>query len=127
MDKLMNSLGTRYTMYFNKKYNRVGRLYQDVYKAVPVVREPQSIYLTKYIHKQALNFQGVALYEVQPCSYKEYIGERNTEWVDPSEVLAYFSETNPELSYASFVKEGSDGKEATLINGIAIEDNDDNP
>ncbi|EKD90217.1 MAG: Transposase, partial [uncultured bacterium] len=34
IDKFMNSLGTRYTMYFNKKYRRVGSLYQGVYKAV---------------------------------------------------------------------------------------------
>ena len=33
IDKFMNSLGTRYTMYFNKKYDRVGSLYQGVYKA----------------------------------------------------------------------------------------------
>src|SRR3989344_3327786 len=28
IDKFMNSLCTRYTMYFNKKYKRVGSLYQ---------------------------------------------------------------------------------------------------
>lgn len=41
IDKFMNSLGTRYTMYFNKKYKRVGSLYQGVYKAVLVTTEPQ--------------------------------------------------------------------------------------
>lgn len=125
IDKFMNSLGTRYTMYFNKKYNRVGRLYQDVYKAVPVIREPQFIYLSKYIHKQALAIQGVALHEIQPCSYKEYIGERSTEWIDPSEVLAYFSETNPEFSYSSFVKESPDDGEVTMVNDITLEEEDD--
>src|SRR3989344_8382940 len=75
IDKFMNSIGTRYTMYFNKKHGRVGSLYQDVYKAVSVVREPQFIYLSKYIHKQALALQGDALQD-QPSSYKEYIGER---------------------------------------------------
>src|SRR3990167_2730154 len=29
MDQFMNSLWTRYTMYFNKKYKRIGPLFQD--------------------------------------------------------------------------------------------------
>jgi len=45
MDKFMNSLGTRYTMYFNKKYKRVGSLYQGVYKAVLVDSDVQFLYL----------------------------------------------------------------------------------
>ncbi len=32
MDNFINSLGTRYTMYFNKKYQRVGKLYQGYIK-----------------------------------------------------------------------------------------------
>ena len=31
--RFMTSLGTRYTLYFNYKYNRVGRLFQGTYKA----------------------------------------------------------------------------------------------
>lgn len=34
IDGFMNSLCTRYTMYFNRKYKRIGPLYQDVYKQV---------------------------------------------------------------------------------------------
>ncbi|EKE00471.1 MAG: Transposase, partial [uncultured bacterium] len=36
MHKFMQSIGTRYTMYFNRKYKRVGFLYQDIYKAAEV-------------------------------------------------------------------------------------------
>lgn len=54
IDRFMNSLCTRYSMYFNKKYKRVGALYQGVYKAVTVDHDEQFIYLSKYIHKQAL-------------------------------------------------------------------------
>jgi REP element-mobilizing transposase RayT len=108
IDKFMNSLGTRYTMYFNRKYKRVGSLYQAVYKAVLVENEAQFIYLSKYIHKQALALQGLALQEGQPCSYVEYLGIRKTEWVIPEEVLGYFSKTNPTLSYKSFVLEQDD-------------------
>ena len=121
IDKFMNSFCTRYTMYFNKKYDRVGSLYQGVYKALSVENEPQFIYLSKYIHKQALALQGEALQD-QPSSYKDYIGERKTDWIQPWEVLSYFSKTNSNLSYESFVNEYPDDKEQTLINEIALED-----
>jgi len=107
IDRFMQSLSTRYTGYFNRKYKRVGALYQDTYKAVGVVTEPQFIYLSKYIHKQALASPGRTLqgWERQPSSYEEYLGQRKTEWVHPEEVLAYFSKANPAKDYQAFVEE----------------------
>jgi len=118
IDKFMRSLCTRYTMYFNKKYKRVGSLFQSVYKAVSILNESQFLHLSRYIHKQALASQGESL-EDQPCSYKEYLGLRKTEWVKPDEVLSYFSTTNPTLSYESFIKEGED---IDYIKNIRIEE-----
>lgn len=100
IDKFMNSLGTRYTMYFNRKYKRVGSLYQNVYRAVLVNTEKQFLYLSKYIHKQAL-----ALQSNQPCSFSDYLGLRKTSWVHPEEILSYFSKTNALLSYENFILE----------------------
>ena len=61
IDKFVQSLSTRYTIYFNQKYKRVGSLFQGVYKAVLVISEPQFLYLSRYIHKQALALQGETL------------------------------------------------------------------
>ncbi|MEK7521684.1 MAG: transposase [Patescibacteria group bacterium] len=108
IDRFMSSLGTRYTMYFNKKYKRVGTLCQGVYKAVLVETDEQLLHLTRYIHKQALASQGETLrsWEAgQPCSYPEYLGKRKTEWVKPEEILTFFSKTNKKLSYKSFVNQ----------------------
>lgn len=102
IDRFMQSLCTRYTMYFNKKYKRVGSLFQGVYKAAPVIHEDQYLHLSRYIHRQALNLQGETL-EKQPCSYYEYLGKRNTQWIYPNEILSYFSKTNSQLSYEAFV------------------------
>ena len=93
----MNSLGTRYTMYFNKKYKRVGSLYQGVYKAAPITNEGYFLHLSRYIHKQA--------YKTQPCSYNNYLKKKKTAWVKPEEILSYFSAQNPQLSYEAFVKQ----------------------
>lgn len=120
IDKFMQSLCTRYTMYFNKKYKRVGGLCQDTYKAVLVENEAQFLYLSKYIHKQALASQGVTLRGWgQPSSYPEYLGKRKTEWVHPEEILSFFSKNNPNLSYEAFVAEED---ELELLPGIVVED-----
>ena len=100
IDKFMNSLGTRYTMYFNKKYERVGSLYQGVYKAAPILEETHYLHLSRYIHKQA--------YKTQPCSYDEYLRKKITAWVKPDEILNFFSKTHPYLSYEAFVKSTDD-------------------
>lgn len=119
IDQFMNSLATRYTIYFNCKYKRVGPLYQGVYKAVMVTTDKQLLHLTRYIHKQALALQGEAWEVKQPCSYPEYIGIRKTVWVKPEEVLAYFSKNNPKLSYKSFVSQTED---ISLIQKLILED-----
>ena len=123
IDKFINSLGTRYTMYFNKKYDRVGSLYQGVYKAVQITGEAQFIYLSKYIHKQALSssrLQGEAL-EAQPSSYKDYLGEKSALWVFPQEVLSYFSKASPTLSYQAFVTEDRTEDEVITLAKFTLE------
>ncbi len=122
IDKFMQSFTTRYTMYFNRKYKRVGALFQAVYKAVSVETELQFIYLSKYIHKQALASQGESLRgweEKQPCSFSDYLGLRKTSWVEPQEVLNYFSKTNPSLSYKNFVLEQNNYE---AIQNLIVED-----
>src|SRR3989344_652413 len=99
INKFIQSLCTRYTMYFNRKYNRVGSLFQSVYKAVLVGNDMQLLELTKYIHKQALALQGETLQERQPCSYFEYLEKRTTPWIKTEEILKYFSKNNTSLTY----------------------------
>lgn len=112
IDKFMNSLCTRYTMYFNKKYKRVGSLYQGVYKAVLIKTELQFLHLSRYIHKQAIKID-------KPSSYQEYLGLRKIEWVKPEEVLSYFSNKYPSLSYEAFLKEEDDYE---ILNNLILED-----
>ncbi|MDO8570164.1 MAG: transposase [Candidatus Daviesbacteria bacterium] len=108
MDKFMNSLGTRYTIYFNRKYIRVGSLYQDVYKAISVESEPQLLYLTNYIHrnpiKSASQEDAREAITSQPSSYPEYLGQRKTKWIHPEDILSFFSKTDPRNSYQNFVE-----------------------
>lgn len=110
IDVFMNSLCTRYTMYFNRKYKRVGGLYQDVYKAVLIEIEEQLLHVSRYIHRNPLALQGDPLITSsgQPSSYDEYLGRRRTVWVKSEEILSYFSVKNPRLSYETFVSQTDD-------------------
>ncbi len=110
IDSFIQSLCTRYTMYFNRKYKRVGTLFQGTYKAVLVTSDEQLLYLSRYINNQSLALQGDTLQGLQgqPSSYLEYIGQRKTLWVKPEEILSFFSKTNPATSYESFVRQTED-------------------
>ncbi len=104
IDRFMSSLGTRYTMYFNRSHDRVGKLYQGVYKAVLMTDEAQYLHITRYIHKQALAQDNTDQKDF-PCSFQDYLGLRKTSWVHPEEILSFFSKTNSALSYERFVAE----------------------
>lgn len=107
LHSFMNSLLTRYAMYFNKKYKRIGHLFQDVYKAVLVETEPYFIHLSAYIHRNPLSLGHTTLTQ-QPSSYPEYSKTRSTPWIQPDEILSYFSKNYPTLSYKAFVEQTDD-------------------
>jgi len=105
IDKFSNSLITRYSMYFNRKRQRVGPLFQGVYKAVLVETNEQLLHLTRYIHLHSLrNTKGC------PSSYQNYLGLISQEWVKPQEILSFFKTAQKTslkdiLSYQSFVED----------------------
>ena len=53
--QFMQKLGTGYTNYFNKKYKRVGGLFQGSFKAIGVVKQNYLNYLLYYIHFNPLD------------------------------------------------------------------------
>lgn len=125
IDKFMNSLITRYAMYFNRKYKRVGPLFQGIYKAVLVETDEQLIHLSRYIHSQSLASQGQPLRGKQPSSYPNYLNHTSQEWVRPERILAYFRDEGRKLvslrsidSYKSFVEDKNIGTEEIIKNLI---------
>jgi putative transposase len=88
--KFMQKIGTGYTMYFNKKYERVGSLFQGKFKAVLIENEAHYIHLPSYIHLnpiELMNYRGSTsigvvekmkfLENYQWSSYPDYIGKKN--------------------------------------------------
>ena len=50
LSKLMQNLSQRYTHWFNKRYDRVGHLFQGRYKAILVDKDAYLLELIRYIH-----------------------------------------------------------------------------
>lgn len=108
MTRFMRSLSTRYSMYFNKKYERVGPLFQGIYKAVMIDYEAQFLWVTKYIHRNPLPLvknDPTKLSTYSYSSYPNYLGSIHQAWLHPENILTYFSATNPRNSYQNFVEE----------------------
>lgn len=113
MANFMHSLMTKYVMYFNKRYKRVGALFQGKYKTVRILSEEQYTYITKYIHRNPLpsnptgsDLEGLRYYKYS--SYGNYLKLFQQSWVKTEDVLSYFSKTNPRNTYQAFVEESGD-------------------
>ena len=111
--EFMQSLVLKYVMYFNKKYKRVGSLFQSRYKTVLINDERQFIYITKYIHRNPVDISPAGpgpagLVEYKYSSYGNYLGLFKQSWVKTEDLLAYFSKTNPRNTYRAFVEESGD-------------------
>lgn len=50
ISKYMHKLLTAYSMYFNKKYKRTGKLYENIFKSIHVNKDVYLKYLYSYIH-----------------------------------------------------------------------------
>lgn len=113
--KLIRAVCTNYSMYFNKKYDRVGTLFQGRYKAVFVENDNYLLHLSRYIH---LN-PGSKFKSSRYSSYQYFLGDKSAGWIKPDKLLGHFKtakKTNPAdiLSYQSFVEDFADDPENIL-------------
>lgn len=87
--KFMQKLGIGYTMYFNKKYERVGGLFQGAFKAKLLTDDAHFLYMPHYIHLNSL--------ELLAPGWKE-----KNEKIDTKEALE-FLENYKWSSYLDFI------------------------
>ncbi len=102
--KFMQKLGTGYTNYFNKKYERVGGLFQGRFKAVLVKKDAHLTYLPHYIHLNPLDLKFPEWKNKKIKNYKEAI--KFLEGYRWSSFLDYIGEKNfPSLTSRKFLLE----------------------
>lgn len=107
IELFMRSLGTKYSMYFNKRYDRVGSLFQGPYKAVLIENDSYLLHLSRYIH---LNPVKDSPLHMAYSSYADYLGKRKTNWINTKTILSYFKTAQKTtlrdiLSYQSFIED----------------------
>lgn len=112
IEKLTRRVLTSYVHYFNKKYQRVGTLFESAYKAVLIQTDTQNLYLSSYIHRNPIKLQSAGLNFQSFSSYPYYLQEKQADWVKPHEILSFFARAKSLnttgkdiLSYQSFVED----------------------
>lgn len=98
----MKSLSVAYSMYFNKKYKRVGAVFQQRYRGVRITDEWQYLHISRYIHMNPRDYEN---YEWSSLPY--YLKKKNASWVKPKRILELFDENK----YLSFLREYDDRRE----------------
>lgn len=71
---IMKRLMTKYAIYFNRKYNKIGSIVANRYKSTPVSINEHFLPLLRYIHQSPVKARLVSKLEDYPySSYQEYI------------------------------------------------------
>ena len=94
-----------YTRYFNTKYDRIGPLFQGTFKAKLIETDAYLLHVSKYIHRNPLKLSNRNLHSYPYSSYMYYLSKDKHPFCDTEFILSYFSKTNANLGYSSFVEE----------------------
>ncbi len=96
--RLMRSVATGYSVYFNKRHKRTGPLYEGRYKASKINSQEYWGHISRYIH---LNPQDIGrdYKKYEFSSYKNYVGQRKSEWVNPALVMDGFNNVEEYIKF----------------------------
>lgn len=106
--KIMTSLLTSYSMYFNKKYKRVGTLFQNRFKSKLCDKDSYFLGASRYIHLNPVE-AGLTYHPKDYIwsSYQELFGESKYNILDRQEVTRLIGETiEDKKRYHQFLLDG---------------------
>lgn len=119
IEGFMRSLCIRYSQYFNKTHDRVGPLYQGVYKGKLIKNDEYLWFLSRYIHRNPIKILGgQQLQTYSYSSYPTYLGNSKITWLNTGNILSQVK------NYRNFV-EDSAKNEPGLINDFILEERED--
>lgn len=98
ISRSMKRIGVSYSYYFNKKYQRVGHVFQDRYRSESIENERYLLACLRYIHNNPVKAKLVENpYEYRWSSYKEYVYDNSESAVVNSRfILEFFSKDKKE-------------------------------
>lgn len=124
LSETMRRLLTGYAVYFNRKYQRSGHLFQNRYKSIICEEDPYFLELVRYIHLNPLRaglVSDLAELDHYPWSgHAALVGNRSMEGQDTGEVLARFdrSRVRSIRAYRDFMTDGiAAGRRDELVGG----------
>lgn len=105
ISKFVSQICTSYAMYINKKYKRVGHVFQDKFKSVEIKNNPQLMWTSVYIHMNAVNDKIVKNpREYKWSSYNDYADDRNIPIVSKNLLLSIFSNKQNFIEQTNLLK-----------------------
>lgn len=120
ISEFAKSLCTRYGMFFNKKYGRVGSLFQGPFKSVDIDNENYLLWITRYIHRNPVDFKNYKY-----SSYNDYLGLTNTSWINTKIILDYFSNNQAFIEFTEDTK--NESKSDINMDFYSLESETDEP
>jgi putative transposase len=112
LSRVMKRLLTGHAVYFNKRHQRSGHLFQNRYKSTICEEDPYLLELVRYIHLNPLRARIVKdLMELDryPWSgHSAIMGLNKNDWQEVEEVLLHFSgkEAKARRNYRRFLQDG---------------------
>lgn len=111
LSKIMQGLQFRYTRYFNRRYGKVGHLFQGRYKAILCDKDPYLLELVRYIHLNPIRSKVLKdLEKYRWVSHLKYLGGPKDDLIDEEFVLSQFGKNKnvARRKYREFVLGGID-------------------
>lgn len=129
ISEIMKSINVSYVMYFNKKYDRVGHLFQGRFKSEVVDSDQYLLSLIRYVHNNPVKANIVKdLNDYLWTSYK-YYAEKNKEdyLVDSNRILSMISDNkvNAIKAFIKFSKENNEDIYLDIENAKQIKNKDE--
>jgi putative transposase len=103
ISKFMANFTNSYTKYFNTKHDRVGPLFQGLFKAVHIEKDEQLIHVSRYIHLNPVSAFLIESKDLQHyawSSYRDYVNTQSNLIVENKTVLEFFKS---QKQYEQFV------------------------
>ncbi|RJQ43609.1 MAG: transposase [Gaiellales bacterium] len=121
--RLMSRLLTGYAMYFNRRHDRTGHLFQNRYKALLCQEDRYFLALVRYINLNPARAGMVkTLDELSRYRYASHcyiMGRQRVEWFDAEPILSMFGtgRGRARKAYAEFIASGPNGEECLDLDG----------
>lgn len=85
VSELMKRVQGAYTVYFNKKYQRIGPLFEGAYKASRIDNDAYLFYISRYIHRNPKDYMNW-----QYSSLPYYLKGWEADWVVPDKIFKLY-------------------------------------